>query len=76
LFNFGVTKTILFNPKTNHMNIIKNAKKLKQDLKNITGGISGKPDLSLCGCSCSGAVTGPNYCSIYCLPQVYTCGQV
>ncbi|AZA94016.1 Uncharacterised protein [Chryseobacterium nakagawai] len=60
------------------MNIIKNAKKLKkQDLKNITGGISGKPDLSLCGCSCSGAVTGPDYCSIHigCL-QVYTCGEV
>ncbi|AZB07958.1 hypothetical protein EG344_03370 [Chryseobacterium sp. G0162] len=60
------------------MNIIKNAKKLKkQNLKNITGGVSGKPDLSLCGCSCSGAVTGPDYCSIYmgCL-QVYTCGEV
>jgi len=59
------------------MNAIKNAKKLrKQDLKNITGGISGKPDLSLCGCSCSGAVTGPEYCSQYigCL-QVYTCNQ-
>ena len=60
------------------MNIMKNAKKLrKQDLKNITGGVSGKPDLSLCGCSCSGAVTGPEYCSIYIgCPQVYTCGQV
>lgn len=67
------------------MNIIKNAKKLKKEtLKNITGGISdwgsveiGNPDLSLCGCSCSGAVTGPWYCSqhIGCL-QVYTCGQV
>ncbi|MCJ7935484.1 MAG: hypothetical protein MUW56_18140 [Chryseobacterium sp.] len=40
------------------MNIIKNAKKLrKEDLKNIAGGISGNPDLSLCGCSCSGSVT-------------------
>jgi hypothetical protein len=60
------------------MNIIKNAKKLKkQDLKSITGGISGKPDLSLCGCSCSGAVTGPDYCCIYMgCPQVYNCGQV
>lgn len=57
---------------------MKNAKKLrKQDLKNITGGVSGKPDLSLCGCSCSGAVTGPDYCSIYIgCPQVYTCGEV
>ncbi|MDM1553382.1 hypothetical protein PYS58_23580 [Chryseobacterium indologenes] len=60
------------------MNIIKNAKKLKkQDLKSITGGVSGKPDLSLCGCSCSGAVTGPDYCSIYMgCPQVYTCGEI
>lgn len=60
------------------MKSIRNAKKLqKQDLKNIAGGISGKPDLSLCGCSCSGAVTGPDYCSIYMgCPQVYNCGQV
>lgn len=63
------------------MNIIKNAKKLKKaDLKNITGGslngsgVIEKPDLSLCGCSCSGSVTGPWYCVEYmgCL-QVYTC---
>nr|WP_315035747.1 hypothetical protein [uncultured Chryseobacterium sp.] len=66
------------------MNIIKNAKKLrKADLKNITGGIDswgdvqvGNPDLSLCGCSCSGAVTGPWYCVQYIgCPQVYTCGE-
>lgn len=67
------------------MNTIKNAKKLKKaDFKNITGGVIdlgpieiGNPDLSLCGCSCSGAVTGPWYCSqhIAC-QQVYTCGQV
>lgn len=60
-------------------NILKNAKKLrKEDLKSISGGIGkiGKPDLSLCGCSCSGAVTGPEYCSTYmgCL-QVYTCNS-
>lgn len=56
---------------------MKNAKKLKkQDLKSITGGI-GKPDLSLCGCSCSGAVTGPDYCSIYMgCPQVDNCPQI
>ncbi|MDH6253208.1 hypothetical protein M2347_002935 [Chryseobacterium sp. H1D6B] len=56
--------------------ILKNAKKLKKgDLKTIVGGI-GKPNLSLCGCSCSGAVTGPEYCSQYiACPQVYTCGQ-
>ncbi|MFL9833099.1 hypothetical protein [Chryseobacterium terrae] len=60
-------------------NILKNAKKLKQaDLKNIVGGIKGgTPDLSLCGCSCSGAVTGPEYCVYYIgCPQVYTCNDV
>ena len=59
-------------------NILKNAKKLKQaELKNIVGGIKGgKPDLSLCGCSCSGAVTGPEYCPDYiACPQVYTCNE-
>ena len=57
-------------------NILKNAKKLKQaDLKNIVGGIKvGNPDLSLCGCSCTGAVTGPLYCTQYMgCPQVYNC---
>ncbi|MGG7550302.1 hypothetical protein [Chryseobacterium arthrosphaerae] len=55
--------------------ILKNAKKLERDnLKEIVGGISGTPDLSLCGCSCTGAVTGPSYCTKYksCL-QVMTC---
>ena len=57
--------------------ILKNAKKLERDsLKEIVGGISGTPDLSLCGCSCSGAVTGPKYCIQYiACPQVYTCGE-
>ncbi|WP_241486020.1 hypothetical protein [Chryseobacterium angstadtii] len=62
---------------------MKNAKKLrKEDLKNISGGSwegsvnIGKPDYSLCGCSCSGSVTGPWYCSEYiACPQVYTCGE-
>jgi len=58
-------------------NILKNAKKLKNDdLKNIVGGVGkiGTPDLSLCGCSCTGAVTGPLYCSKYMgCPQVMTC---
>lgn len=59
-------------------NILKNAKKLKQaDLKNIVGGVSGNPDLSLCGCDCAGAVTGPYYCVQYIgCPQVYTCKDV
>ena len=31
-------------------------------------------DLSLCGCSCSGSVTGPWYCIQYiACPQVYNC---
>lgn len=57
--------------------MLKNAKKLKNsELKNIVGGAGkiGKPDLSLCGCSCTGAVTGPDYCNIYMgCPQVYNC---
>ncbi|MBW8523039.1 hypothetical protein K0U91_00095 [Chryseobacterium chendengshani] len=56
---------------------LKNAKKLNSaDLKNIVGGVGkiGTPDLSLCGCSCTGAVTGPKYCSLYIgCPQVITC---
>ncbi len=33
-------------------------------------------DLSLCGCSCSGSVTGPLYCNFYvACPQVYTCEE-
>ncbi|MEY8759252.1 hypothetical protein [Chryseobacterium tongliaoense] len=59
-------------------NIFQNAKKLKkEELKNIVGGIivdPVKPDLSLCGCSCTGAVTGPKYCVQYiACPQVITC---
>jgi len=58
-------------------NILRNAKKLKKDeLRNIVGGVAiiENPDLSLCGCSCSGAVTGPKYCTDYIgCPQVYTC---
>ncbi|ESU28276.1 hypothetical protein FLJC2902T_16240 [Flavobacterium limnosediminis JC2902] len=39
-------------------------------------GKGGNPDLSLCGCSCSGAVTGPAYCVQYiACPQVYTCND-
>jgi len=57
--------------------ILKNSKKLKSsDLKEIVGGVGkiGTPDLSLCGCSCTGAVTGPSYCSQYIgCQQVITC---
>ena len=46
----------------------------KNQQKEIKGGGGGSIDLSLCGCSCSGAVTGPKYCEqfISC-PQVHTC---
>lgn len=84
MFKFeNVTKLYCLISKTNHImsnNIFKNAKKLrKEDLKNITGGVGGggslgTPDLSLCGCSCTGAVTGPKYCVQYiACPQVITC---
>jgi hypothetical protein len=60
---------------------------MKKNLLNIAGaevlskesqkaiiGQGGKHDLSLCGCSCSGSVTGPYYCVQYiACPQVYTC---
>ncbi|WP_445711755.1 hypothetical protein [Flavobacterium sp.] len=46
----------------------------RENQKNILGGVSGNVDLSKCGCSCSGSVTGPFYCSRYfACPQVYTC---
>ncbi|GAA4769978.1 MULTISPECIES: hypothetical protein [Flavobacterium] len=46
----------------------------KESQKTIYG--KAKIDLSLCGCSCSGAVTGPWYCSDYIgCPQVYTCND-
>nr|WP_294937985.1 hypothetical protein [uncultured Flavobacterium sp.] len=45
-----------------------------ESLKSINGQGKGNPDLSLCGCSCSGAVTGPFYCGDYiACPQIYTC---
>lgn len=45
-----------------------------ETLKTIKGSGKGNPDLSLCGCSCSGSVTGPYYCVQYiACPQVYTC---
>ena len=49
----------------------------KENQKAIVGqgGIKNH-DLTLCGCSCSGAVTGPFYCDLYiACPQVYTCQE-
>ncbi|ESU24724.1 hypothetical protein FEDK69T_02760 [Flavobacterium enshiense DK69] len=46
----------------------------RESQKMIQGSGKGNPDLSLCGCSCSGSVTGPDYCVQYiACPQVYTC---
>lgn len=75
MFNFETVINLNQNPIT-MKNFLKNATKLKKsELKNIVGGIGkGTPDLSLCGCSCTGAVTGPKYCSQYiACPQVITC---
>lgn len=77
MFKFEITKLYCSISKSNHMsnNIFKNAKKLrKEELKNIVGGVDKNPDLSLCGCSCSGSVTGPKYCVQYiACPQVENC---
>ena len=49
----------------------------RESLKNIQGSLlfdEHNVDLSLCGCSCSGSVTGPFYCYLHMsCPQVYTC---
>ena len=48
----------------------------KENQKNILGGVSGPYDLSKCGCSCSGSVTGQFYCvQFIACPQVYTCKE-
>lgn len=58
---------------------MKALKKLtRSNLKEIQGGWigikPGKCDLTLCGCSCSGAVTGPACCQLaMACPQVYNC---
>lgn len=63
--------------KTNLLNIAGVKVLTKENQRMIKGQISGEPDLSKCGCSCSGAVTGPSYCDRYIgCPQVYTCGEV
>ncbi|UUC44443.1 hypothetical protein [Flavobacterium cerinum] len=63
--------------KTNILNIAGVQVLSKESQRAVVGQAGGKnPDLSLCGCSCSGAVTGPFYCSDYiACPQVYTCGD-
>ncbi|THF53152.1 hypothetical protein E6C50_02815 [Flavobacterium supellecticarium] len=65
--------------KTNLLNIAGVQVLTKEHQKAITGEQLEiiNPDLSLCGCSCSGSVTGPVYCRKYiACPQVYTCLEV
>jgi len=61
--------------KTNLLNITGVQVLSKDHQKAVVGQAGGKNhDLSLCGCSCSGSVTGPFYCIQYiACPQVYTC---
>ena len=61
--------------KTNLLNIEGVTILSKKSQSTVQGQASGA-DLSLCGCSCSGAVTGPFYCHKYiACPQVYTCAE-
>lgn len=64
--------------KANLLNIAGVQVLTKEHQRAITGEIKIiEPDLSLCGCSCSGSVTGPAYCRRYiACPQVYTCLEV
>lgn len=62
--------------KTNILNIAGVEVLSKENLKTIKGQGFKEVDLSLCGCSCSGSVTGPKYCVYYiACPQVYTCQE-
>lgn len=65
--------------KTNLLNITGVQVLSKENQRSIYGQVFVEEpiDLSKCGCSCSGAVTGPSYCDRYFgCPQVYTCGEV
>ncbi|WP_286925588.1 hypothetical protein [Flavobacterium sp. UBA4197] len=64
--------------KSNLLNIAGVQVLSKENQRTITGAVGViNPDLSLCGCSCSGSVTGPAYCRRYiACPQVYTCLDV
>ncbi|KAA1247551.1 hypothetical protein F0000_03460 [Aquimarina sp. RZ0] len=54
---------------------IEGIKVLTKESQRQIKGLGGN-DLSLCGCSCSGSVTGPSYCNtIHACPQIYTCLQ-
>ncbi len=62
-----------------HFLELRNATILSRDMQRKINGkvgidIPAAVDLTLCGCACNGAVTGPAYCGryIHC-PQDYTC---
>ncbi|GAA4273716.1 hypothetical protein U6A24_02735 [Aquimarina gracilis] len=58
--------------KNNLLNIV-GVTILSKDRQRMVTGKAGI-DLSLCGCSCSGSVTGPKYCEDFiACPQVHTC---
>ena len=49
------------------------SKKAQQEINGGAGG-GGTPDMEVCGCDCTGSVTGPKYCKfIISCPQVITC---
>ncbi|GEM_PF-214980 len=65
--------------KTNLLNITGVEVLSKENQRQIFGQVFVEETgpISNCGCSCSGAVTGPAYCNrIMACPQVYTCGEV
>ncbi|THF53154.1 hypothetical protein E6C50_02825 [Flavobacterium supellecticarium] len=65
--------------KTNLLNISGVQVLSKENQRQIFGQVFVEEtgDISKCGCSCSGAVTGPAYCQrLIACPQVYTCPQV
>ncbi|RZS99027.1 hypothetical protein [Aquimarina brevivitae] len=61
--------------KTNLLNI-KGVTVLSKKSQSTVKGEGCGVDLSLCGCSCSGSVTGPFYCYYFtACPQIYTCDE-
>ncbi|WP_459210533.1 hypothetical protein [Aquimarina rhabdastrellae] len=60
--------------KTNFLNLSGVKVLSKENQRTIKG--SAIADYSLCGCSCSGAVTGPEYCKvIFACTQEYSCQE-
>ncbi|WGH75983.1 hypothetical protein P8625_02105 [Tenacibaculum tangerinum] len=60
--------------KQNFLNISGVTVLSKKQQQNLNGGAG--VDLSLCGCDCTGSVTGPFYCRRYiACTQGYTCNE-